>query len=252
MVHHYRKVVGVVIALYLVVMPSSVVLAATSAGVNVTVTADVFPSPINFTAVYVNDNQVDISWANPIGSVNVMVRARYGSVPVDRTDGYEVYYGALEVADDTSMEFDECAGKIYYRAWAEYAGPEWSSAVDDDVEGIAMTLIALAMIPLGLTVAMFATKQSMLGFPCTLFWLILGGYAFTESTTAWGDWQFYLGFGSIAGMAIFTTLVAYVLREKPDLTEIDEDKEPPTAAEKRTYSTEPVKFPERRRKLREE
>lgn len=120
---------------------------------------------------------------------------------------------------------------------------------DDDMEMFALAFIAVMM-----TVAMFVTKQTILGFPAALFWLILGGYAFTESTVAWGDWQYYLGFGSIAGMAIFTALLAALsLRSKPDLTDDDNDKgDPPTAAEKRTYSTEPVKFKERRKTLREE
>jgi len=80
----------------------------------------------------------------------------------------------------------------------------------------ATVLIALLLIPLFLTVAMFMSKQAMLGFPCALFWAILGGYAYTQSTTPWGDWQYYLAFGSLLGMTVFTALAAFGLREKRD------------------------------------
>ena len=90
--------------------------------------------------------------------------------------------------------------------------------IDDGtlVGGAQVEMFALAFIAVMLTVAMFVTRQSMLGFACALFWAILGGYAYTESTVPWGDWQFYLAFGSLLGMVSFTALAAFGLREKRD------------------------------------
>ena len=85
-----------------------------------------------------------------------------------------------------------------------------------DVLSSAAILIVLLLIPLILTLAMFLTRQTMLGFPSAMFWFILGGYAYTQSTTPWGDWQFYLFFASSFGMTIFTAFAAYGLREKRD------------------------------------
>ena len=76
-----------------------------------------------------------------------------------------------------------------------------------------MILLGLALLALGLTVAMFVTRQMMLGFPCGLFWAILGGYAYTQSTTPWGDWQYFLFFASM-GMVVFSIFAAYALRTK--------------------------------------
>lgn len=81
-------------------------------------------------------------------------------------------------------------------------------------EGDAIVFLMLALIPLGLTMAMFHTKSMMLGFPCVIFWAILSGYAYGESTATW-DWQYLLFFGSM-GMVIFSAIAMYGLREKRD------------------------------------
>lgn len=79
----------------------------------------------------------------------------------------------------------------------------------------AIIMLTLTLIPLSLTIAMFATKQAMLGFPCAMFWAIGGACAYVESVAPWGDVYYYLAFGSL-GMTIFTMLAAFALREKRD------------------------------------
>ena len=79
-----------------------------------------------------------------------------------------------------------------------------------------MVLLTLTFIAVGLTCAMFYTKEAMLGFPCALFWAILGGYCYTQSTIPWGDIYYFLAFASLFGMTTFTALSAYGLREKRD------------------------------------
>ena len=100
---------------------------------------------VNFTAVYITDTQVDLSWTKGDDIVNVMVRAKYGSMPMSRTEGYLVYEGALETVTDTSMNFDETAGILYYRAWAQNSGGVWDDAevTTDETEGMIMAIIAL-------------------------------------------------------------------------------------------------------------
>ena len=79
-----------------------------------------------------------------------------------------------------------------------------------------MEYIALGFIAASLTIAMFATKNSLLGFPSAIFWAILGVYAYSESTIAFGDWQYLLFFSSTFGMVAFSALAAFALREKRD------------------------------------
>lgn len=81
--------------------------------------------------------------------------------------------------------------------------------------GTSMVLLALIFLPLGLTIAMFWTRERMLGFPCGIFWAILGGYAYTLSEATW-DIYYLLFFASAFGMVIFTILAAYGLRERRD------------------------------------
>lgn len=83
-----------------------------------------------------------------------------------------------------------------------------------------VTLLALALPALALTVAMFATRNSLLGFPSAIFWGILGGYSYRESSSTW-DWQYILFFSAM-GMVIFCVLAAYTLR-KEDLAGPDKE-----------------------------
>lgn len=84
-----------------------------------------------------------------------------------------------------------------------------------------VTLLLLCLPPLILTIAMFITRNMMLGFPSAIFWGILGGYAYTQSSSAW-DWQYILFFASM-GMVIFSMFAAFALRKR-DLAGPDADK----------------------------
>ncbi len=94
-----------------------------------------------------------------------------------------------------------------------------------------MLLAFLGFATIILTFAMFYTRNSLLGFPCTIFWAILSGYCYQQSTTTWD--VYYLTFFASAGMAIFSTIAMYALRNKdlsgPDADEgkfFDEEQEP--------------------------
>ena len=91
-----------------------------------------------------------------------------------------------------------------------------------------MLLGSLVVIALGLTITMFAKRESMLGFPSVIFWGILSGYAYIESAATW-DMYYFLFFGA-AGMAVFSAFAAFGLREKRDAygdLEIDDDSKEP-------------------------
>jgi hypothetical protein len=85
-----------------------------------------------------------------------------------------------------------------------------------------MLLILLVVISVALTVAMFATKQMMLGFPCLIFWALAGGYCYQHSTAIWD--MYYLSFFASMGMAIFTAYAAFALRRR-DLEPAEKDWE---------------------------
>ena len=84
-----------------------------------------------------------------------------------------------------------------------------------------MLFAVLAFAAVVLTYGMFTSKQAMLGFPCLIFWAILGGYCYQQSTATWDI--YYLTFFGSFGMAIFSAFAAYGLRtKKEELTEGDE------------------------------
>ena len=91
-----------------------------------------------------------------------------------------------------------------------------------------MLFAVLAFAAVVLTYGMFQSRQVMLGFPCTIFWAILGGYCYQQSTATWDI--YYLTFFGAFGMAIFSAFAAYGLRTKKEEladedTFIDEGKD---------------------------
>jgi len=77
-----------------------------------------------------------------------------------------------------------------------------------------MLFAVLAFAAIVLTYAMFQSRQSMLGFPCLIFWAIMGGYCYQESTATWD--MYYFTFFASFGMAIFCAFAAYGLRTKKE------------------------------------
>jgi len=92
-------------------------------------------------------------------------------------------------------------------------------------------IFVLAGMAVLLTMTMFITRQMMLGFPCAIFFAILGGYCYQQSSTIWDI--YYLLFFASMGMTIFCMIAMYALRAKdlsgPDADEekfFDEEREP--------------------------
>lgn len=83
-------------------------------------------------------------------------------------------------------------------------------------------IILLGIIAVALTWAMFSSRQSMLGFPAAIFWLLFGADAYQNSVTMW-DMYYFIFFASSIGMSIFCMFAAYGLREKKDVG-TDEDE----------------------------
>ena len=83
-------------------------------------------------------------------------------------------------------------------------------------------IILLGIIAAALTWAMFASRQSMLGFPAAIFWMLFGADAYQNSVMMW-DMYYFIFFASSFGMSIFCMFAAYGLREKKDVG-TDEDE----------------------------
>lgn len=204
----------------LAVFPSSPAKAATTADILVKATPDFvgggLGAPTNFTLTAISNYEVLIEWTKGASANNTMIRAVIGRYPVDITDGYLVYYDTGESVSDFSVDLDITEDEHYYRAWSEDTDGNWSTDyAEGTIGGTGVTLIGFALLALGLTIAMFATKSMTLGFPSAIFWFVLGGYAYTESSIPWGDIYYFLFFASF-GMGIFCMFAAYALRTKKE------------------------------------
>lgn len=184
----------------------------------VATSALVLNPPGNLVLTMVGDNEVLITWTMGVGACNVTVRGAIGRLPLDRTDGYLVYYGSGTSATDVIDSDNEV---VFYRVWSQGCDSSWeTTGIYDSIGGLAWPLIALAILAAGLTITMFMTRNSLLGFPAGIFWGILSGFAYTQSSSTW-DWQYILFFGAM-GMVIFSIFAAYTLRKR-DLAGPDAD-----------------------------
>ena len=75
-----------------------------------------------------------------------------------------------------------------------------------------MLFYALIIITVVITGVMFMAKEPLLGFPCLIFWALLGGYCYQQSTVTWD--LYYLTFFASMGMAIFTGYAAFAIRRR--------------------------------------
>lgn len=103
-------------------------------------------APTDFTATYVNDQEVDLSWVlNPTWG-DVMIRFAYGRQPTQPTEGFLVYQGSLTTFTDTSLDLNRNIADAYYSAFS--MKPDLTLSTDyamAEVENPAMTEIATSI-----------------------------------------------------------------------------------------------------------
>ena len=98
--------------------------------------------PWNFTATYVDEYTVDLTWEIGGLSTQTMIRAGIDGYPTEPTDGRLVYLGAAEEFTDESVDL-EMHEYVYYRAWGEDSG-EYSDDTSD------ITMVSVIMLTIGL------------------------------------------------------------------------------------------------------
>jgi len=155
------KVLYILAVVALGILNVTPVLAATTAVVTILGIPSFSGGILTFNVVYVSDTEMDLNWTVGSGVENVMVRAKYGSPPTNPpdentapSDGYLVYYGSDLSAIDTSMDFNENAGSLYYKAWAQRADGTWYvTTFTNSQESREMLLLAFLGTFLGLIFA---------------------------------------------------------------------------------------------------
>lgn len=180
--------------------------------IHVTPTYSAF-TPSGLLITYVSDFQLDVSWTPGTNSTATMVRAKYGSLPVDRNDGYLAYYGGGSSFSDTSVDLEDNGATIFYRAWGQRGGTWEDVGTSNFMENPGMVLVALIILALGLTLSGFLKQNKVLAFGGSGAWMVLGAYAYTKFTTVW-DVYYGLFFLCMA-LVIVCSLEPVLMREKP-------------------------------------
>lgn len=184
MVHQYRRLtLGLLLAVLLLTLLVSSV-SAEDPTVTITVSAFVTGYPTGFTITYVSDSQIDATWTNPLGSINTEVRVAYGHVPVDRTDGYQVYLGPEESCSDTSVML---AGPEipYFAAWTETEEGWGELFAMKEANFMSESFLFIGLIAIAglLTLFQFRVHFLPLALAAATSWLVLGAWLLTGDVT---------------------------------------------------------------------
>jgi len=167
-------------------LPSISVFADSSADVTVTASGWVAGAPGEFTLWYISDYEVEITWTKGEDAANTMVRAAFGRLPEDRSDGYQVYYGDGASCTDTALSL-ATPEIVYYRAWSQRADGVWSelfaSATTEGFMSASFLFIGLIGLAGMLTYFAWQRRHVLICMAASVSWLALGMWLFFGDVT---------------------------------------------------------------------
>lgn len=170
-------IIGTVLCL--AVITATPIYAATTSIITITATPGL--GVLTFTATYISDTQVQLDWTVSPEVDKVMIRASYGSEPDDipdedtaPSDGYLVYYDAGLSANDTSMDFDQNPGPLYYKAWAQKVDGKWyTTSLTDWKESKTLALIAIVLLCALVSYLSIRSSNILLALGASITWIFL-------------------------------------------------------------------------------
>jgi len=176
------------------------ILAETSSDITITAMGYICGAPGDFTLTYVSDYEVGISWVIPEDATNIIVRAAFGHVPEDISDGYQVYFGDGVSCTDTALSLAS-PEVIYYRAWCQRSDGVWSNLFSSgNTEGFMSTsFLFIGLVALAIALTVISIKANLLLFrvAAAASWLALGVWLLLSNTTNLSmstTWTQILGF----------------------------------------------------------
>lgn len=229
------KILRIALVLLIVLLNLLPITVLAGSSVNVTITATpIFSAGItSFTVTYINDTQMDLDWTVDATVDLVMIRSSYVDYPANipdedtaPTDGNLVYYGDLLHFSDTSMNFDENLGTIYYRAWAQKADGHWYVNTYSGLkESEVVTLILLFGLGLVISGYAIAKKQTVIAIIASAIWLACIYYTrahpIGEMTT--GDTSDTAILLALVALMILVPIISFRLNRKEERRESIED-----------------------------
>lgn len=226
------RVVLVLVVLFCSMMPA-VVFAGKSVDVTITATPLFSAGITSFTITYIEDTQMDLDWTVDGTVDKVMIRSSYVDYPANipdedtaPSDGNLVYYGDLLHFSDTSMNFDENLGTIYYRAWAQKLDGHWYvNTYSGSKESEVVTLILLFGFGLVISGYAIAKKQTVIAIIASAIWLACIFYTRShpigEMTT--GDTADTAILLALVAMMILVPIISFRLNRREERREAMDD-----------------------------
>lgn len=224
-----RKWIGVIVAILWVLCLSVLPVSANTQVVTVYATPLISSGIIGFTITYVSDTRLDLNWGFSGNATGIMIRAKYGQYPTDipnelttPTDGYLVYSGNGTSISDTSMDFNQNLGILYYAAWAQKADGTWFTSPSKGwKESREMLLIAFIFLSLALMAIAYWVKRPAIGVAAGVSWLLLGLYNLSVSVTTWDIYYDLF----VMGIAMFIASLIEAQMLRPKVAEENEEED---------------------------
>lgn len=157
-----RCIINLLIIAVLLMWIVSPIIVYADPSVDITVTAvpRISGGITNFVITYISATQLDLSWVYN-GATKAMIRGSYNGYPADvvdedtaPTEGFLVYYGDGTFTSDTSMNFEENAGTLYYSVYGQKADGHWyTNNLNGNEGGRTVTFLTFIGLFLGLAFA---------------------------------------------------------------------------------------------------
>lgn len=166
--------------------------------------------------------QIGASWNAASNATSYELYVSIDDYPDNRNDYILAYSGNDTAVNLTGYDLQDY--RHYFSLWA-YNGITYSPCYDTEhIRSNGMELIAFIAIPTLLLLGFVFSKNAVLGWICAIFWAVMAGFAYAESTTPdTGTFDLYYGlmWGSVAAM-IACVLYAFAIGRDKDKEDEDE------------------------------
>ena len=211
-------VIIIVVSMYPFITTIETAHAATTADVTVTFTPNYTGGIGCPTGLALTDYGVQIGavWNSVTNATGYQLYVSLDEYPDNRTD-YVMAYNGSDTAVNLSG-YDLQDNRYYFSVWA-YSSGNFSPCYDSEhIRSNGMELMAFIAIPTLLLLGFVFSKNAVLGWISAVFWAVMAGFAYVESTTpTTGVFDLYYGlmWGSV-GALIACVLYAFSIGRDKD------------------------------------
>jgi hypothetical protein len=146
-------------------------------------------APTNLILTQTMIDTYDADWTKDVNADTTYIRVKVDSYPVDITDGFLIYNGALATYSQTGLNFDQYSYNV--RAWSHNPSGYSTNYADATIGGANMALLAsntgllvllgLFLLPLGLLIFATMTMGSLWAMMAGMFFVLTTWYSYTNS-----------------------------------------------------------------------